>query len=381
MCGEAQPPLLWLLAGYPVRVESASSGRRLLAARDLEEGDLVLESRPFARTVPWGARRRWCFRCHGLSAEKPLRLSCRHDCGAWFCSSACRSAAQGSHSAAVCAARKAFRAGCVPPLDAECTALAALLLDGLAQQTVHESDDALSTTPPQPLLTDVLAMYTPPAAALQNSLACWPAKWAAVAAAVRTAVRAAELEHLECGRSVLAGMDDAALARLASKDLSNSFGLWDRCGSCAEASHRSGGHALFPAAALLNHSCVPNVAHAHCIDAGGAVLRCHALHAVRAGEELCIRYVDPSGGDAERRATFLDTWGFCCACARCEGEEADRAAAAAAWDGRYLCGCGYGRPGAGPGVGAKPRGKRDCDCPQPWLLALPAMAKARTRDE
>jgi len=206
----------------------------------------------------------------------------------------------------------------------------------------------------------------------------WPAKWAAVACAVMNAVKCAEHElGIEFGSeaSLMAGIDETTLAKIASTDLSNSFGLWDRCSACPEAVHRSGGHAVFPASALLNHSCLPNAYHVHTRrrpddpdTAFSAVMTCHALHDIPAGAEIFIRYVDPTGGDAERTSTFKDTWGFTCVCARCHGSEMERTAAAEAWDGAFLCACGYARPGAGPGIGAKPRRKGDCDCPQPWVI-------------
>ncbi len=419
----AQPPLLRLLAGFPVAVvERAGAGRCLVAARALRQGELVLASQPFGRTIAAPARRRWCAQCHGLSRE-PLRLGCRAArgaCGACFCSERCRLRGAGRHGDALCAARAALRAARaataaaavgaargappeaqqqpeaqppppqLPPLhslDAECTQLALLLLDCAAQHAAQlrgladgagaggdaHAEAGCAPAPP-PRLFDVAAMYTPSASALAAAgLTEWAAKWAAVAAAVQAAAAAgcvAAGGAASGASDLLGGLDAAALASLASKDLSNSFGLWDRCGACAEAAHRSGGFALFPAAALLNHSCVPNVYHEHLrTPAGGALLACRALHDVAAGAELTIRYVDPGGGDAARRATFTGTWGFACACARCEaGGDAGAEAGVRAWDAAFLCGCGYARPGAGPGPGAPRLRPKDCRCTQPWLL-------------
>jgi hypothetical protein len=407
-------PLLRLLAGFPVAVvEAPGEGRCLVAARALCQGELLLASQPFGRVIAAPARRRWCAQCHGLSAREPLRVACRGACGAAFCSQRCRERAAGRHTEDACRARALLRIGRgsgaaaaaagetqpsppLPPplhaLDGECTQLALLLLDCATHHAAQLAgcDDAggAAAEPGAPLalpptLADVAAMYTPPTDALDAAgLTVWPAKWAAVAAAVQAAALAA------CGAAacppaaalaLLGGLDAAALASLASKDLSNSFGLWDRGGACVEALHRSGGYALFPSASLFNHSCVPNVFHEHTrTPAGGGLLVFRALCDVAAGEALNIRYVDPSGGDAERRAAFTGTWGFACACARCErgGDDAD----VAAWDAAFLCGCGYGRPHAGPGPGRPRRRPRDCACPQPWLLppreARPAAAAA-----
>ena len=369
-------PLLRLLDGYPVRAEvTPDSGRRLVAAQDVPAGGLLLESRPYARTVSWPARKRWCAHCHGLSPGAPLKRQCANSCGAWFCSPECKAAGAASHPAARCEAAKALRAGCQPQLDAECVQLADLVLDVGAQHWRQRrepaSHSAAAPGPPHPELRDVLAMYTPPAALLESrpTLYEWPAKWKAVAAAVTHAVACAEAGlGIQGHASLLWGLDETALAQAASKDLSNSFGLWDRCGSCAEAPHRNGGHGVFPAAALINHSCLPSASHVHTRQGGWPLLTVTALHDLHEGDEITIRYVDPTGGDAERSATFTDTWGFICSCLRCCGNDAGRTAAAAAWDGAFLCGCGYARIGAGS-LGGKPRKRSECECPRPWVIA------------
>jgi len=408
------PPLLRLLTGWPVAVvDVGGEGRGLVASRPLRAGELVLASQPFGRVIYAPARRRWCAQCHGLSAGAALRRCCRASpdaCGACYCSRRCADAAAPRHGATLCAARAMLRAGRhaqgAPPLhalDAECTTLALLLLDCAAQHAAQRRGEALapaSAEPgappaPAPQLADVLAMYAPDDDVAQR-LGGWPAKWAACAAAVQAAVLAACGGDGSAAAAALGGLDAEQLASVASKDLSNSFGLWDRGGACADAPLRSGGHALFPAAALLNHSCVPSTYHEHVRtsyvdqnggggDQGCALLAVRALRDMAAGEALTIRYVDPSGGDAERAAAMTGTWGFACACARCAGDGPQAEAAVAAWDDAFLCvACGYPRPGAGRVAGGAQRGaapvggaaggkRRGCACPQPHLLPPPRL--------
>lgn len=72
------------------------------------------------------------------------------------------------------------------------------------------------------------------------------------------------------------------------------------------------GEVHFPAAAMMNHSCVPNVeARA---ERGTLVVR--TLHRVAAGEELNHVYVPLTAHDEERRTMLRNTWGFVCQCAR-----------------------------------------------------------------
>lgn len=272
-------PLLRLLAGWPVAaVERAGEGRSLVAACALPAGALLLASQPFGRVIYAPARRRWCAQCHGLSAGCALRRCCRagaDGCGACFCSRRCADAAAPRHGAALCAARCMLRAGrqalgAAPLhcLDAECTTLALLLLDAAAHHAAQRCGLALAPAAaeagappaPAPRLQDVLAMYSP-CAADADRLGGWHAKWAACADAVVAAARVACGGDEHAAHELLGGLDAATLAAVASKDLSNSFGLWDRGHACAEQPLRSGGHALFPAAALLNHSCVPTAYH------------------------------------------------------------------------------------------------------------------------
>ena len=84
------------------------------------------------------------------------------------------------------------------------------------------------------------------------------------------------------------------------------------------------GAAVFPLASGLNHSCAPNCEVAFAEDNAVFVV---ATRDVALGEELTISYVDASGADDERREELRETYGFECACARCErgGKEAKKA--------------------------------------------------------
>ena len=80
---------------------------------------------------------------------------------------------------------------------------------------------------------------------------------------------------------------------------------------------------MFPLASGLNHSCAPNCEVAFAEDNAVFVV---ATRDVALGEELTISYVDASGADDERREELRETYGFECACVRCErgGKEAKK---------------------------------------------------------
>ena len=77
------------------------------------------------------------------------------------------------------------------------------------------------------------------------------------------------------------------------------------------------GEALFPLAALCNHSCLPNAA-VHYDNVAG-VLRVRALRDIRPGDEVTISYIDLGTGyvGARRRELLKQSFGFVCQCAAC----------------------------------------------------------------
>lgn len=144
--------------------------------------------------------------------------------------------------------------------------LSQLLLDCLASDT-QPADEGLRVEPgaapaPRPRLLDLLALYTPaPASLAQYGLSEWTTTWAAVAEALLVAAPegGGPLSPLATSRDALA----ALLGEVASKDLSNSFGLFDRTRACAEARFRSGGHGAF-ARPRSPSSCDPLALSAAC---------------------------------------------------------------------------------------------------------------------
>jgi len=82
---------------------------------------------------------------------------------------------------------------------------------------------------------------------------------------------------------------------------------------------------LFPIAARLNHSCLPN-AHVTFNQRIGQ-LTVHAMHDVLPAEEITFPYLGATSFymPRERRQEGLRRWGFECACAACGGgEEGER---------------------------------------------------------
>lgn len=107
------------------------------------------------------------------------------------------------------------------------------------------------------------------------------------------------------------GYDSSTLLRVLSSLPLNEFGLWgDHTfnGCC--------GSILFPAAALINHSCVPNcVLH---MEYG--IMKVYALTDLPAGTVLYQSYLDLRLPTDERKQLIRQSWQFTCRCVRCEDE-------------------------------------------------------------
>ncbi|TPX47597.1 hypothetical protein SeMB42_g03262 [Synchytrium endobioticum] len=74
------------------------------------------------------------------------------------------------------------------------------------------------------------------------------------------------------------------------------------------------GEASYPIAALVNHSCCPNVSFGN--NERTMVVR--ALRDIEVGEELLVTYVgDRIGSTRERKDELMDRFYFECQCARC----------------------------------------------------------------
>jgi SET domain-containing protein len=78
------------------------------------------------------------------------------------------------------------------------------------------------------------------------------------------------------------------------------------------------GRAVLPAASYFNHSCAPN------IRAGQGMrvaVNFATMHDVRAGEELCINYIDLDLPRSSRQHELSTQYFFDCVCARCTEEK------------------------------------------------------------
>ena len=119
-------------------------------------------------------------------------------------------------------------------------------------------------------------------------------------------------------------IDAAAALRLLRAEQCNCFHLFD-------AVENMRGCVMYPQAALINHSCVPNCAMTAC----GRFLVLEAIAPIASGEELTYCYVRSF---EEGRKETLEPWGFECTCERCDGSAS--ATELAGFDLKHKCVCG-----------------------------------------
>ncbi|KAK3239945.1 hypothetical protein CYMTET_50167 [Cymbomonas tetramitiformis] len=106
---------------------------------------------------------------------------------------------------------------------------------------------------------------------------------------------------------------------LQAREECNSFALYE-----SFASDDVAGYGVYPGAAMFNHSCIPNVYHAHHRFPGGGMQVFRTLRRVEAGEELLIRYSDIHAERGRKRRDILAHWCFDCRCPQCAALEADQ---------------------------------------------------------
>ena len=279
--------------------ECAEKGRCCLARHALARGAAILSASPVACVLREASRAthcHWCFRelaGSSSSSGSAGAARCSRCKYAYYCGRACQQAHWRAEHAHECAALARL-----PRYPTASVLLAARVLRFAAR-------DAASAQL-------VRALRPCPDAARASPDALPPEKHVALALFLREFVGADALAQL-CGGRALAAVELFGVLE------TNAFNV-------ADADLRPVGVGLYPAAALFNHACVPNVSTVFV----GRTVHLRALRDVAAGTELCVSYVDLAQGVAARRAELQQGFGFLCACARCTDEAAGAAASARA---------------------------------------------------
>ena len=310
-----QPPagaMEVLFDGFPcelVRDSLMGGNRAVVASRRMGAGERILASAAAGFAIDrrhMATRCTWCFATREMEDAEDdsqededgieWQLRCEQCNSAYYCSEACQVAAAPKHRLECAVLRAVDRC---KQLKKEERLLARLLTSILSTLNAG-ARAALPACLRQPTLEMLLELLPDQG---QSAGAKKRAKQRLAASKIVLEVGGHEL------LSVLPVADVATLVACLERGPMNEFGLW-----CADGATGSAGTAYYPAGAMLNHSCLPNVAH----QFEGTDLVFYTVRPVEAGEPLCFAYTMPNQQPASVRQALLSTsWCFACRCPRC----------------------------------------------------------------
>eukprot|EP00052_Salpingoeca_macrocollata_P025145 m.228472 g.228472 ORF g.228472 m.228472 type:complete len:481 (+) comp22386_c0_seq15:1901-3343(+) len=297
--GSSQLPARAMFACIPpdnaVIEERPGRGRCLIAQRDFQPGDVVFRSQPHAFALLSGLNADHCECCFSSGPVKRCAA-----CG-WvaYCGKGCQLKAWKNHHKWECKALKSHAAG-VPGGVVDCAILAARTL--LTMQ--RAGPDASVTKEIRGMVYDD--------AIVKDQRPC--ARFVCL---------------LLRDYTLPLNPSEEELCRLLAAFQANNFAIADDLLVAR-------GAGVYPAGALLNHSCLGNCVMQY--EHGQVqVVRC--IQPVAQGEELCHSYVDQASTRTDRLAKLQLQYGFVCTCERCGAD-----------GGSLLDRCleGWRRPGAAP---------------------------------
>lgn len=357
LCGQAvAPPSPGMLEFFgdpivPVRLASGQvEGRGLVTKGDMPVGSIVVVAEAYACVPTPSQSDRICARCFGTSASMLRCSACR---AAAFCSRECMAAHAPVHQGECCGLGAVRGATLAFESEAE-VAQEALRRCGAAASDDPDPSSGVADAPAVladretlgllvALLNRARAEREPVAESERGRGVQREADWQDVMALAThdhdPALRVAALQAAREAAAVLADWLGTLPPTLAQENVLAGLLLRIRLNAhpVVNGYGQRVGLGLYPMAALVNHSCLPNVTAA---AVQGRTIVMRALRALRAGEQVCSAYVDVYQPRAVRQRLLRSGFGFLCACARCRApllESPDRLAAA------YVC---RARPGS-----------------------------------
>mmetsp|Transcript_3729 Transcript_3729/g.23405 ORF Transcript_3729/g.23405 Transcript_3729/m.23405 type:complete len:416 (-) Transcript_3729:4370-5617(-) len=267
-------------------------GRGAVAVRDILAGEHVLVEEPVATAVHHAAKADTCATCLRRMDEDVQAWSCEA-CGglARFCSSKCmQEAVDGTaHAPAVCALLQAAeRRGADVQTKDRVRAIAGVwTLKGSHPQAYQKfmglcgsADDVEEPNGIVDVFAHLLQPQTEPEyQAMTHEVLEWVAK------EEKNSMGVMDVQHLQ--------------------------------------ERRVRGSAIYPDAALFNHSCLPNLARVDHFDGPthlGMQMAYVALHDIPRGEELELSYTPLEWGLLDRQEYLWEGYKFACGCNRCQVE-------------------------------------------------------------
>lgn len=277
-------------------------GRGMVAARDLQAGEILLRESPLLvyQEAEAAENKTFCAHCMRVLMSQPTTTLCPSCSSATFCSPDCMDAAQStSHTSRVC------------------KAIASLEKKGVGFSVESKT-----------LVRFLIAAYNlsfedPKAFEKLLELEGQESKSSSVQ----------ELKELhEFLVEAFDSLNDDASARvlmmsmdmtkgLLARDACNTFGLMS---PFSDGERRVRGYAIYARASMFNHDCLPNACRFEYIDRCGEKnntdVYIRALHAVEEGTEICLSYFPVDWPYGDRQKKLEEEYGFNCKCQRCQVE-------------------------------------------------------------
>jgi deoxyinosine 3'endonuclease (endonuclease V) len=301
----------------------ATRGFGLVAARDFAYDTCIVQNEaPFAALLDAGQSSLICARCWRLCDEAGAK-PCQWECGLNYCCETCLQDHAEEHKL-LCTGRvdseahplvrfKRHALETNPHFIMAAQLVVKLLLSPASMELELENFD-------RPLWHEALAASEP--AAVREAVR-------ELARASRELLRQALVAQFPDARAVdaclgMEGEEDDTWLRLMGMFERNQFVVQFPADGEEDNDQDTVGTGVFSVLCQANHSCDPN-AEIVFSDSNLASLR--LLRSVKAGEELCVSYIDEElESAAERRAALAD-YGFVCSCSRCVEEDEDEDAA------------------------------------------------------
>ncbi|KAF9890504.1 hypothetical protein FE257_005909 [Aspergillus nanangensis] len=299
-------------------------GRQLQVSQTIKKGELLLVDIPYAAipTVdePLRSENVLCSnsRCNRKAPLTAERVSCPNNCIAdvVWCNEDCHRMDQPRHTIE-CAWLKKFAASIRSKWGEYDFGMLWLIVRILTTRTVGMRDTQRACPPRD----DQGAEFKAGWAAIE-SLCGSPESWPHDKVRHWTAL---VKKYLKDNMPLAHGMAMSDVLALICREEANSFGLYPRetGTSVSEPQMVRGeqfGAAVYPRAAIANHSCDPNIKHKP--DIYGRMVFV-ASRDIPQGEECCISYFDLSQcvDLKDRRAHLQSSFRFVCGCLRCTAEE------------------------------------------------------------
>lgn len=320
---------------YPVSVVTTElKGRCFVAKRDIMEGELVLQSRPYAVIPDQDTKDRMCARC--MSVQKnhdvinaSIKVTPCPTCNQiWYCCQVCREEDEPNHSQECSFLLNLFSSPAISQFDNYTIDYLWLLMRVLIRRRLERkapSNDGLFFDDVWRLCSNKESFsvkkqteFNSVARILLDFVHSLPSddfesqpqhiKATHDTTTASTAVLSTQDSTLDPPTSM---QNIDTLVQLICKEECNSFGLYTFLTN--KVSKQAYGLALYPLAVFFNHSCNPNTIHT-------TVGRCqmfYASRAIKANEELTITYITLQSSTDARVLELENVFHFRCDCERC----------------------------------------------------------------